>query len=155
MKYILPALLFCVVIFSCKKDEDDPPPPTNTQMLTTGSWKFQSGGFDVDMNGTIDLDFASGILPACVLDNTATFSTNGTGVADEGATKCDAGDPQTVPFTWAFTSNETKVNFTGSGLFGVSGEFSMLELSDVKLTFSKDTSIGLPTTSRLVINLQH
>ena len=46
-------------------------------------------------------------LKACYKDNIVTFMLRGTGTADEGATKCNPGDPQTAAFTWSFQTSET------------------------------------------------
>src|SRR3954471_12979798 len=104
MKYLAIVLLFGSLL-SCKKKKDE---PTKTDLITSSSWQYESGGIDQDRNGTVDFTFEStGLLQPCILDNKGTFHADGTGVADEGATKCNASAPQTTPFTWSFASNET------------------------------------------------
>ncbi|MBC6493199.1 hypothetical protein BC349_19260 [Flavihumibacter stibioxidans] len=103
-KYLLlTGCLFSVLLSACSKN-DDSPAKTKTELLTASLWKIASVGVDLDKNGTVDLPYS---LETCEKDNTFKFNTNGTGISDEGPTKCDASDPQTEDFTWAFKSGET------------------------------------------------
>jgi len=156
MKYILTSVIIGSLAFSCsEKNTDPPPPPSNTELLTTGSWKYDNGGIDQDRNGTIDITFEmTGLVQPCVLDNSGTFNANGTGINDEGATKCNPALPQTTPFTWSFANNETSMNVAGSGIFGIGGLFKINTLTSAKLTLSKDTTI-MAITVGLIVNLKH
>jgi hypothetical protein len=148
------ALLLIASFWACSEKEITPA-PSNTEMISESSWKYESGGADLDRNGSIDVTFEStGAIPACRLDNTATFSANGSGIADEGTTKCNASDPQSLPFTWNFSNNETKLNITGPGVFGISGQFNLVALSRTRLTLSKDTTISSVNAS-VIVNLKH
>ena len=155
MKYFLSAIIACCFFIACKKDKA----PTKTELLTKSSWKYESGGVDQDRNGTVDISFAAtGLLQPCILDNFGIFVSNGTGTSDEGATKCTPTAPQTAAFTWNFLNNEQNINISGSGLFGLGGQFKITTLTDVKFGISKDTTInltGTPQTVGLIINLQH
>ena len=122
-------------------------------MITGLSWKHDNSGIDTDKNGTIDLQPPSGILLSCVIDNSITFNANGSGTVDEGATKCNATDPQTSPFTWSFASGETALNIN-SGSAGINGQFKILELSNTKLSISKDTTLNFFSVA-LVVNFKH
>jgi len=89
-------LLFSLLFANCKKSSSDKT-KTKTELITQTSWKFDNAkvsGVDV-----------SSFLQTCETDNILSFSSNGTGVVDEGATKCNSGDPQTNPFNWSFTTN--------------------------------------------------
>ncbi|MGZ8537021.1 MAG: hypothetical protein ACXWV9_02105 [Flavisolibacter sp.] len=157
MKYIL-LFLFSGLIISCDKEENDPP-PTKAELLTKSSWKYESGGVDQDKNGTIDLSFAAtGLLQPCILDNTATFTLGGTGVTDEGATKCDPAAPQTTSFSWSFNGSATEI-FISGGLLGLGGQFKITTLTDTRFSLAKDTAIsfsgGIPQNISLIVNLQH
>ena len=160
MKYFYLLLISSMVITACDKDDKNSE-PTKTEMLTSQSWKYNDGGVDQDRNGTIDLTFAStGVIQPCMIDNTGTFSPNGTGVADEGPTKCSTTAPQTVPFTWAFVNNETEINLTGPGLFGLGGRFKIRELTSSVFSLSKDTTVTVPgfpvpMNIALIVNLKH
>ncbi|MBA2746348.1 MAG: hypothetical protein H0U44_09000 [Flavisolibacter sp.] len=155
MKFLFPAIIFVLGFAACKKSDPDPV-VTNTDLITSGSWKFETGGIDTDGNGSIDLTMGAGLLAPCIADNFADFSANGTGVANEGATKCDPAAPQTEPFTWAFTNNETRLNITGLNLFGLGNNFKITTLTETRLGLSKDTTLpGFPAAISLVVHLKH
>ena len=155
MKQVLTALGFLLVFVACNKDDDDKTTQTKTQLLTSGSWKYESGGVDVDRNGSVDITLEStGAVPPCLLDNIATFSADGSGVNDEGPTKCDNSLPQTAPFNWSFANNETAINLSGTGFAGVTGQFKISTLTTTNFTIAKDTTVlGLPAS--LIVNLKH
>lgn len=151
--YFLPILFLAT---SCDKDDDDNTPAgkTKTQTLTQASWKFETAGIDVNKDGTIDTDLSSQIN-ACYKDNTLKFETNGSGTADEGATKCTSGASQTTTFNWVFASNETQLNITGNAVLGYGGQYKIVTLSDTKLSLSKDTTLPIIGASTLVANFNH
>ena len=152
MKYLVFTLMISFLLLpACSKDDKQ---PTKTEILTNGIWKFDNGGIDQDKNGTVDINFTTAILPACVFDNTVSFSSNGTGVTDEGLNKCNPAGPQTTPFNWNFVSNETAINISGSGLLGISGQFKIVELSDTRFGLSKDTAVSGFNVS-MIVNLKH
>src|SRR5438309_5523715 len=137
MKYLIVASALCLMM-SCKKNNTSEPSKTDT--ISEKPWKFSSGGIDYNKDGTVDLNFSTlAIIPPCVLDNTASFKSDGTGIADEGATKCNAADPQTSPFTWSFTNNGQSLHVGGNGLLGTGGEFRILVLNNTSFSLSKDT----------------
>src|SRR3979490_1103963 len=111
--WIITAFAFFVLAApSCKK-HTTPAQKTKTELITQASWKFDNakvGGNDV-----------SAFLQTCQKDNILYFSANGTGTVDEGATKCNSGDPQTNPFTWSFLSNETMLHVSATFFSGGSG----------------------------------
>jgi hypothetical protein len=150
MKYLSLLTLAALVFAGCDKDDNE---PTKTELLTSSAWQYDNGGVDQDRNGTVDVSFA-GVLPACVLDNKATFNANGSGVGDEGSTKCQTTDPQTTPFNWAFTNNEQNIQMNGTGLFGIGGNFKVTALTSSQLGLQKDTTISGFTVS-MIVNLKH
>lgn len=108
-------------------------PATKTQFITQSSWKFSTatvGGTD-----------ASSLLQTCQKDNILTFISNGTGSVDEGATKCNSGDPQTNLFTWSLQSNETMLNTSTPLIPGGTGVFSIDALTGTTLTLSQQTNL--------------
>lgn len=158
MKYFAPLLLLFII--SCKKSSNNNDnTPSRTTLITTQSWQYENGGIDQDRNGTIDITLeATGQAQPCLLDNTGTFRSDGTGTADEGATKCNPASPQTNTFTWAFANNETTLNITGSGLFGQGGSFAIKGLTTTRLTLAKDTTLtvgGTPFNASFLVNLKH
>jgi hypothetical protein len=62
--------------------------------------------------------------------------------ATEGATKCNAGDPNTTPFTWNFQDSETKL-FVSSVLFtGGNNTSTIVTLSETQLVLSQEVIFG-------------
>lgn len=139
-RIILPAFLI-LAFTGCGKDDPDPvPPKTKTELITSGTWRFSSatvGGTDV-----------SSSLQACQKDNTITFATGGSGTLDEGATKCNAGDPQTSPYTWSFQSGETQLFISATLFTGGSSTFTLVSLSETQLVLSQAIVVlGSPQTA--------
>jgi len=151
MKFLILTMCFSLFLFSCKKDSSTS--ASKTDLITKAAWKYQDAGADIDKNGTIDLSISSQ-LQTCETDNTLTLRSDGTGTLDEGATKCDAADPQSSNVNWSFSNNETLLNFNGAGILGISGQFKILTLSETALSFSKDTTLN-GTAISLLIQLKH
>jgi hypothetical protein len=78
-------------------------------------WKTTSYAVNpgISFGGTIITDLFV-FFPACTRDDTYKYNAGGTGVEDEGATKCDPLDPQSSPFTWAFNPTETILSVRGN-----------------------------------------
>ena len=156
MKYsLLICLFFCFAFLGCQKDNSKSSGPSKTDLITKSSWKYDNAGIDIDKNGSIDFPLPAGTLEACDTDNFLLLAANGTGTVDEGPTKCDAGFPQTVPLTWSFGTNETVLSLSGGGVLGINGQFKILELTDIKLSLSKDTTIPFFGPGAIVANLKH
>ena len=127
---------------------------TKTEYLTQSTWKFDRAGLDLDNNGTIDAPLPAGTLQACDTDGTMTFNSNGTGTGDEGPTKCDQANPQSVPFTWSLKNNETIINFSNVLFGGLTGDIKLIAVNDTNLTLEKDvTNMGV--TVNVVVVLKH
>lgn len=123
---------FVLIATGCKKNKnDDPTPPakTKTELISTGTWKFSTA--------TVNGINVSGALQSCQKDNTLTFQANGNGTIDEGATKCNGGDPQSSPYTWNFANDETILHVSTVLFAGGSNDFNVVEISDTKLTGSQ------------------
>ena len=148
--------IFSFVFFSCDKDDSSSPGTTtsNTTILAQQSWKFNNAGLDPNKDGTIDTDVSSQVL-ACLKDNSVTFAANGSGTVDEGATKCNTADPQTLPFTWSFASNETLININGNAIAGKGGQYKVVALTSTQFSLSKDTTVPIIGATTFVVNLKH
>ena len=119
---------------ACKKHKDSTTQKTKTELITQSSWKFDNakvGGNDV-----------SSFLQTCQKDNILFFSADGTGTVDEGATKCNSGDPQINPFTWSFLSNETMLHVSGTFFSGGSGDITLITLSETQLIGSQVITVN-------------
>jgi hypothetical protein len=149
MKYYKAILIVCTAlfIFSCKKNDDTSSTPTNTQLLTSGSWRITSSSFRVGTNDT-PLPITS-----CLTDNLVTFHSDFTGSMTEGTDVCQGSQP-TTNFTWSFANNESALNITGLSINGVSGPFKVVQLTDAALSLGKDTS-QLNVSGTIIVNFQH
>lgn len=138
------ALLFVAV--SCKKDSgSNNQPKTKTDLLVQNTWKFDNAkvaGADV-----------SGFIDACDKDNTLSFTASGGGTADEGPSKCDAADPQTVAFTWVFQNSDTEIK-ANVPLFPLGNDtFTIVSLTETQLIVSQDVDI-MGSTQNAVITFK-
>jgi hypothetical protein len=114
MRHILIfACALAVGFFSCKKENKS---RSKTELLTSGTWHVSAytvdPAIDWDGDGTDETNIYA-IMDQCIKDDQTTFSANGTGELNEGAEKCDAGDPQVVPLMWTFDDAETKLTVQG------------------------------------------
>jgi hypothetical protein len=131
-------ILFCTVasltiIAGCEKEEA-PQPKTKTDLISTGTWKFSTA--------TVSGADVSAFLNTCQKDNILTFSAGGSGTLDEGASKCNAGDPQSNPFTWNFASNETVLHVSTVLFTGGSSDFNIVALSETQLVLSQNITVS-------------
>lgn len=145
-------IVLSVCFIGCQKKSD--PAPTKADHISSSAWKYESGGIDGDKNGTIDFSFSSANVPACYSDNTILFNKNQTGVTNEGATKCNASDPQTSPFTWSFADNQTNLTISGNVFPLLNGRFKVLTLTSTNFSLSKDTVMASQNVA-LIVNLVH
>jgi hypothetical protein len=99
------SLLACLVLISsCKEDE---PILSRLELLTQKPWKLKS----VSIVG-----FPVSAPESTAADDTYTFSADGSYTFDEGGTKEEPTDPQTVTGTWEFAENETIIKLNAGGL---------------------------------------
>jgi len=131
-KLILATVLCFATLFFTNCNKNDNPPPSNTDHITRSPWKF-----DKAMSGGADI---SGFVNACYKDNIITFLANGNGTLDEGTTKCNSSDPQSVNFTWNFTNNGTTLNVTGGIFVGQSGAFTVITLNETQMVLQGTVS---------------
>lgn len=121
---VLIALGFAAVSCSKKKDSDPTPSKSPKELLTTGSWQLSK------TTTTFEGKTETAAPEACEADDSYTFKTNNTLVTDEGATKCDAEDPQTDtdPYT---LSEDGKTITMASG--SITLPATIVELTDSKM----------------------
>ena len=151
--FILPVSL--IGNYSCQKSSGSGGTnKTKTELLTSSKWVYDHAGLDLDNNGTIDSPVPAGVLQACDTDGSLTFNSNGTGVGDEGPTKCNATDPQTVNFTWSLKNNETIINFSGVLFGGLSGDVKLISITDSQLSLEKAVNTGTIAVNVVVV-LKH
>lgn len=146
-----------LVMTSCQKDEStNNTPKTKTELITSASWKYNDAKIDTDNNGTGDVALPAGFIESCQTDNVIIFAAGGTGTVDEGAFKCDPADPQSIPFTWSFTSNETMINFSSAVFAGIGGDFKIISLTETELKISQQVTIPpSPIALSIVATFKH
>jgi hypothetical protein len=143
-------ILACSLLLgACKKnnDKDNTPAKTKTELISTGSWKFSTA--------TVGGNNVAAFLQACQKDNILTFTSTGTGTIDEGTAKCNAGDPQTSPFTWNFASSETILHVSAVFFTGGSNDFNIVEISATKLVGSQNIEVGAGGSQTAVVTFVH
>lgn len=134
---------------SCKKDGDDTQQAeTKTQLLTKANWKIVKA--EARSTPAAAWSDATSLLDACDKDNIQVYRTNATFELNEGATKCDALDPQIVSAgTWAFINSETQLKMTETGA-SVSDTAAVEQLDNSTLIVSgKGDFNGTPLYTRI------
>ena len=125
-------IILSLLFYGCKKEKDDNIIKTKTELLTAGSWKrtalVSNPAYDWNGDGTFDTNILN-TMKGCEKDNFDTYKTNGIIETNEGATKCNAYDPQTSTATWVFAANETKL------IFDATYEYTLIELTATTLKF--------------------
>lgn len=137
MKYsvLLFSLVALLTFTGCQKD--DPPAPLTKTDLISRNWKITAASGTFPPLPAVDL---LAQLPACEKDNIIKIQSNGTYTEDEGATKCNASDPQVASSgNWSFTNNETKLNILGE-------TFDIITLTATSLVLKQDVAAsgGIP-----------
>jgi hypothetical protein len=156
-KYALSALAIGFIIYGCKKDDDDKDvTKERIQFITSATWKYDTVGIDTNKDGKPDQPLTGISLEKCDTDNTITFKSDSTGLLSEGATKCNASDPQNTPFTWYFKEKGT-VLYTPDQIFGngITGDFKVGEITTSRLRVIKDITYPLFGTYTIVLDLKH
>jgi len=143
-------MTFSIIWASCSKSNSNSN-SANVTLLTKSVWKFDTAGIDLDKDGNIDQEDPS--LEACFKDNTYQFNKDSTVVMDEGATKCDSGDPQTSSYSWSITNSNPAVLKSDVDPILAQG-LKVRTLTDTKLTVYKDTSY-LGVSFWYVLSLKH
>lgn len=151
------ALLCLVILGSCQKEgSGGDTPKTKTDLIVSSAWKYNDAKIDSDNNGTGDLALPAGVVESCQTDNTLLFDKNGAGTMNEGPTKCNAADPQTIPFTWNFASGESVINFSSAVFAGVGGDFKVISLTETELVLSKQITVPpIPLPLTVVVSFKH
>lgn len=144
LKITIVLILFAAVFQACKKSSSS---KSKTELLTQTTWKFSAA--------TANGNDASNYIDACQKDNTYTFVSAGTGNVDEGLTKCDPGDPQTIPFNWNFASNETVLHTSTTFFSGASNDFTITTLSETQLVVSFPYTPPVGPTLQMVVTFIH
>jgi len=151
IKYLINLGIMFSLLLSCNKDSG----PSTAELIIKAPWKFSKA-----MAGSVDV---SALIQSCVKDNLVTFkggtSTN-TGNLNEGATKCNASDPQQIDFTWTYDATFNKITITGVGgttitiLPGGSNEFMLIKVDETEMVLQQTVTFS-GTTQTVQVTLIH
>ena len=124
---------FTVVFSACQKDKDDEP-QTKKELLTSSKWKITGCTVSPEMpiydeNFNIIGSSAEMFdkMEACIKDDTFKYNMDLSVIFDEGASKCEESDSQTISATWDFKANETILSHNSDGYVT---DYNILELTD-------------------------
>jgi len=145
LSFIAFALIF---IAGCGKDKDDPAPAkTKTELITQGSWKFQSA------SSSLVGDISNQSVIACYTDNVMTFATNLSGTISEGTVICTSPAPST--FTWAFQTSETILHLSFTLFAGGSPDFTIVSLNETNLVLSQSVTFPGYPAQTITVTFKH
>lgn len=147
LSFLFVSILFVFVSSCDKKDDPAPAPKTKTELLTQGSWKFQSA------NSSLLGDISTNPLLACYVDNVMTFASNLTGTIDEGALSCTTPAPAT--FTWAFQSDETILHLSFTLFTGGSPDFTIVSLTETNFVASQLVTFPGYPAQTITVTFKH
>lgn len=124
---------------------------TTVNLITQSPWIFETSGLDLNKDGTID--YVDTTVTSCFKDNTYLFNKDSTGVMDEGATKCNASDPQTVDFTWSVSGTNPQVIKANVNSLLANG-IKIYSISSAEFKLYKDTTY-LGVSLYYIVSLKH
>lgn len=136
-----------LTISGCQKEETSSSDRPKTELITDGNWKFSkaiSSGINV-----------SAFIDDCFKDNIVSFQVNGNGQLDEGTTKCDNSDPQTVAFTWNLINNETVLHVSAPLFSGSNTDFELAGLNETELVVSQQVELGSGGSQKVTFTFVH
>ena len=137
---LVTVVILLSAIVSCEKEKN----PSRMDMLTNGKWRLtaQTASPAVDWDGDGDTETNLYlIMDACIKDDYAIFRKDGTVEENEGASKCDATDPQSEILNWSFKNNDNTLHLDGD-------DFIIEQMTESTLTLKVSFS-GIAITSVL------
>lgn len=151
MKKLILSVFAATALFSSCKKEDKKVGPTSATFSAIADKKWQLSAQTYTYAGTTYDGYAS--LPSCQKDNLWIMKSDKTSEGDEGATKCNASDPQTKSAgTWELRSGDTELfvkDFGGSSVGVNDITFTILEASATTLKLKYTTTVGGPVVENL------
>lgn len=121
-------VVLVVLASSCKKKEDPKPVLEYLTGTTSKTWKVNKV---VVKQGTAEVDLLSG-QKACDTDNLLVLFTDKSYEFREGATKCDAGNPDLIlKSSWVLNETEKSINISKFVFLGRTIENAKLVITDI------------------------
>ena len=132
-------LAFSFVFVACDDDEDK----TASEKLV-GTWKTTNEYTKVGPAPEVE---TTDSIDACTFDDLNTFESDNTYEFDEGATKCDDQDPQTIATgSWSFIEGDTKLVLDSDSSTS-NDTINIVSLSDSRIETSNSYDFGGVTTT--------
>jgi hypothetical protein len=131
---------FVLFTFACKKEKLTP-----TEMLTGNDcWKVTLlEGLEPNSELWVSVP-----VEDCLADNCFSFNTDQSFKVDEGAVKCDAGEPQTAIGAWSISEDGKKLSLTDNSEVTIG---DVVELTKDKLVYEtslEDAKVRVTMTAR-------
>jgi hypothetical protein len=113
---VLAILSITLASTSCELFEKEGKADDNVKAKIVGTWQLKALSSDpaIDWFGT-SVTNVYAQLPACVKDDLVIIQSNNTYLEDEGSSKCQNTDPQTVSGTWALNPAQTILSVSRDG----------------------------------------
>lgn len=111
-------LSFVFILAACNDSSTITPAPavkTKTDMLCFSTWTVSAATINpgIDIGGGTKITDLHAQSDSCDMDDFIKFNADKTGKDDDGLTKCDPTDPQSISFAWIFNEDETKLTYDG------------------------------------------
>ncbi|MEP0713075.1 hypothetical protein [Algoriphagus sp.] len=146
------AMASLMTLASCGDDDPDPI-KSDAEIIGSGiAWKVSTA----TTNGISVIS----LIDDCLLDNLVTFNYEtpiSIGVVDDGPTKCDPADPQTVDFTWSY-SDATKILTVNTDIIdipGAEGDLIVESVTPTQLVLSQNVALPGFGTQKVIVTLVH
>jgi len=159
-KYFL-AILSVIFFFAACTTTPNPVTPDRAAMLRTGKWKIASGTFTKRLPGGTDtnLNYLS-FIPLCHQDDYIVFDSQMHAATYSGATKCDPGEADHIPFVWQLKNNGNNIDlYNGfNNLYSAVETIQPYRFDTISGDFASgtlklDTVIGVNDTPKLGHNI--
>ncbi len=128
-----------------------PLPPSQKQLLVGKAWILQS--FTVDPARAREL-FGPPITDwyadqeECERDDLLIFMNDGTMLFDEGASRCNGTEIQTLPGQWFFNQDETIITLIQENFLNIALSYDILSISADSLVLQRQLGTTNPSLSR-------
>lgn len=134
-----------IIVSSCSKDDE--PSASKSQMIAR-NWRQTD--LLASQAGTPAVSVFDTFFEPCNKDDIWQFKADGTYTVVEGATKCNAGDPDTVTTgIWQLTDNDTKIIIDDAG--EPAQTLNIIELTNTTFKLSgTETISGTVVTATIV-----
>jgi hypothetical protein len=138
-----------VIVSSCSKNDE--PSASKAQMIAR-NWKQTD--LLASQAGTPAVSVFDTFFESCNKDDIWQFKSDGTYNVVEGASKCDAADPETVTTgTWQLTDNDTKIIIDDAS--EPAQTLNIIELNNTSFKLSgTETISGVVVTATIVFTAQ-